>query len=180
MHEPEYTLQKYGGRRDGGKRRWHSAHLGSIQNIANKPRRRWGGTSGGGEAHGNITRTVYVFHLTILFPLPLFSSIWQYRFSLQIRHHRVRAPPPPTPPLHVNIYFSQLQTYALLRYTGSWGGGGGRGTTRRPGVVHILGLLGVGHISINEKKTYLRNHCLRNILLVNTSQAVPNPLNIII
>ena len=124
MHEPEYTLQKYGGRRDGGKRRWRSAHLGSIQNIANKPRRRWGGTSGGGEAHGNITRTVYVFHLTILFPLPLFSSIWQYRFSLQIRHHRVRAPPPPTPPLHVNIYFSQLQTSALLHYTGGWGGGG--------------------------------------------------------
>ena len=133
---------------------------------------------GGGEAHGNITRTVYVFHLTILFPLPLFSSIWQYRFSLQIRHHRVRAPPPPTPPPRVNIYFTQLQISALLRYTGGWGGGGGRGTTRRPGVVHILGLLGVGHISINEK-TPLRNPCLRNILLVNTSQAVPNPLNII-
>ena len=86
-----------------------------------------GDFGGGGEAHGNTTRTVHVFHLTILFPLPLFSSIWQYRFSLQIRHHRVRAPPPPTPPLHVNIYFSQLQTYALLRYIGGWGGGGGGG-----------------------------------------------------
>ena len=83
-----------------------------------------GDLRGGGEAHGDTTRTLYVFHLTILFPLPLFSSIWQYRFSLQIRHHRVRAPPPPTPPLHVNIYFSQLQTSALLHYTGGWGGGG--------------------------------------------------------
>ena len=175
MHEPEYTLQKYGGRRDGGKRRWYSAHLGSIQNIANKPRRRWGGTSGGGEAHGNITRTVYVFHLTILFPLIL--------LYLAVPIFTTNSPPPgagpPTthPPTPCKYYFFQLQTSALLHYTGGWGGGGEGDHTPARGRTYIR-ILGVGHISINEK-TPLRNPRLRNILLVNTSQAVPNPLNII-
>ena len=84
--------------------------------------------------------------------------------------------PLPSHPARVNVYSKRLQLPALLRYTGSWGRGGGGCL---PGVVHILGLLGFVHTSITGK-TILRNLCLRNILFVNTSQSVSNSLNIII
>ena len=115
--------------------------------------------------------------MSILFLFAFFYSVWQYRFPLQTCHHHVRVPPTTLPQPRVNIYSNQLQLSALLRYTGSWRGGGGKG--RLPGVVHILGLLGVVHTSITGK-TILRNLCLRNILFVNTSQSVSNSLNIII
>ena len=86
-------------------------------------------------------------------------------------------PPPLTPPSpRVNIYSTRLQFSALLCCTGSVGGGGG---ARRPGAVHILGLLGVVHTFINGRTT-LRNLCLRTILFVNASQSDSNSLNIII
>ena len=118
---------------------------------------------------------LFCYEYSISF-FPFFYSVWQYRFPLQICHHRVRVPPHLPPQPRVNIYSKQLQLPALLRYTGSWGRGG-RG--RLPGVVHILGLLGVVHTSITGK-TILQNLCLRNILFVNTSQSVSNSLNIII
>ena len=126
-----------------------------------------------------IRKKLFYLTTSILFPFPFFYSVWQYRFSLQTCHHHVRVPPTTHPPPRVNIYSTQLQLSALLCYTGSWGGGGGRGPTRRPGVAHILGQQGVVHTSINGKTT-LRNLCLRNILFVNTSQSVSNSLNIII
>ena len=115
-----------------------------------------------------------LYHLLdygILFSFPLiFLRLAVPVFITNLPPPGAGPPHHPPPPPRVNIYFTQLQLSALLRRTGDWGGG----TTRLPGVVHILGLLGVGHTSINGK-TSLRNPCFRNILSVNTSQSVPNP-----
>ena len=53
---------------------------------------------GGGEAHGNITRTVYVFHLTIYFLFPYSplsgSTDFHYKFAT------TGCGPPHHPPPH--------------------------------------------------------------------------------
>ena len=85
--------------------------------------------------------------------ISIFCSIWQYQFSFRTCFHQVRVPPLPPPDPCIYLYCYTTRSGSALSHC-ELGGGGvkGKGATRQPGVVHILGLLFIITIQQNSNK----------------------------